>query len=453
MIRFFYICLLLVPATLTYAQTDQRGMKTISGTATATAKRTALVIGNASYAKAGTLRNPLNDARAMDRVLRNLGFRVTLHTNLNRAGLEDAINTWGKALGEDDVALFYYAGHGMEANGINYLMPTDANPQNQAQVKLQATPVEMVTGWMDEARTKTNIVLLDACRNNPFARSWSRNTSNGGLTNMTAPSGTFVGFAASPGKTAADGERINGLYTEAILKHIQSPNQTIDQIFTKVSNQVTKSSGNTQIPFRNSSLTADFYFVQTTTKPVNRPEPEPPVSQSPSITPSVTEPVPPVSQPVIIPPVTNPLPPTTTATSTIQKEALLQLAEAKTKKIKGLRTGKTVWRSLGVALTGLGTYGAIIGISDYNYVNNINNINTFGYYIDNPFPWFRVIAAGTMAAGTVVLFAKPLYKTRIKTLEQEANQLRQRANTLSFTPAIHPGGQGLAFGGTLRYSF
>ncbi|WP_345271060.1 SUMF1/EgtB/PvdO family nonheme iron enzyme [Nibrella viscosa] len=270
--------LLLLAVTLrTLAQSDPRSLKTV-GNAT-TGKRTALVIGNATYVHAGTLRNPLNDAQAMSQTLQKLGFAVTQRTNLDRAGLESTINTWGKSLGQYEVALFYYAGHGIEAGGTNYLVPIDAHPQNQAQVKFHATPLDMVTGWMEENRVRTNIVLLDACRDNPFARSWSRSTTGGGLANITAPSGTFIGFAASPGKTAADGDRTNGLYTEAILQVLNTPDLTIDQIFNRVNQYVRRQSGGTQIPFKNSSLEDDFYFTITSPKRESEPN-TPPITRS-----------------------------------------------------------------------------------------------------------------------------------------------------------------------------
>ncbi len=259
--------------TLTTA-VAQRGMKIVGGSATG--KRTALVIGNAGYTHVGTLRNPLNDARNMSDALRALGFTVTQRTNLDRVGLEQTINDWGRGLTGSEVALFYYAGHGIEVNGINYLIPTDANPQNQMQVRFQAMPVETVTGWMELARVSTNIVLLDACRNNPFT--WSRSTDDGGLANMSAPSGTFIGFAASPGKKAADGVRTNGLYTEAILRHLLTPGLTIDQVFNRVNQYVRQQSGGAQVPFKNSSLEDDFIFIPGNTTPDPKPEPTQPVS-------------------------------------------------------------------------------------------------------------------------------------------------------------------------------
>ena len=245
-------------ALVAAAQNPVRSFKT--STITGNGKRTALVIGNAGYQHANPLKNPLNDAKAMEATLKELGFEVKKLTDVNRASLKEAINQWGKTLAGYDVALFFYAGHALEIDGTNFLCPVNANPLNRAQVEDETVTMRLITGWMEEARTKTNIILLDACRDNPF-RSFRSN--EGGLANMSAPSGTFIGFAATPGKKASDGDRTNGLYTEAILKAIKTPNQTIDQSFNQVNAYVRQASGGAQVPFKNSSLEADFYFVVT----------------------------------------------------------------------------------------------------------------------------------------------------------------------------------------------
>jgi uncharacterized caspase-like protein len=250
------IFLLISIAFFTKAQEPDRSFKT--STITASGKRTALVIGNAAYQYTNPLKNPLNDANAMEATLKDLGFEVKKLANANRSLLKEAINQWGKTLVNYDVALFFYAGHALEIDGTNFLCPVNANPLNRAQVEDETVTMRMVMGWMEESRTKTNIILLDACRDNPF-RSFRSN--EGGLANMSAPSGTFIGFAATPGKKASDGDLTNGLYTEAILKAIKTPNQTIDQSFNQVNAYVRNASGGTQVPFKNSSLEADFYFV------------------------------------------------------------------------------------------------------------------------------------------------------------------------------------------------
>ncbi|MDF7821822.1 SUMF1/EgtB/PvdO family nonheme iron enzyme [Runella sp. MFBS21] len=241
-------------------------------------RRVALVIGNAAYTHISPLRNPLNDVSKMTTALKLLGFEVTPVTNTSRQSLRQVIDKWGEQLRAGDVALFYYAGHAVEVEGVNYLCPTDANPRNIKQVAYETLPIELVLGWMEIAHTQTNIVLLDACRDNPF-RSLFRTTSvDGGLSSMTAPSGTFIGFAASPGHKSSDGDGDNGLYTEAILGAIARANRTIDQIFNEVNATVRRRSGGKQVPFKNSSLEADFYF-----KPTDTPGPyTPPVRTEPA---------------------------------------------------------------------------------------------------------------------------------------------------------------------------
>lgn len=254
------LILLLVSCSVAFLSFGQRSFTPVGG-----AKK-ALVIGNATYpASVGALRNPKNDADDMATTLTSLGFSVTKYTNLTRQQMEEALNQWGKTLRQDDIALFFYAGHGAEVQGQNYLFPIDANPQNEMQVKYHALPVELLTGWMEHAQTRTNIILLDACRNNPFLRSFRNSGPQGGLGSMTAPSGTFIGFAASPGAVAADGTGRNGIYTEAILNHISTPNVTIDQIFNSVNAYVRKATEKKQVPFKNSSLEADFVFIQRET--------------------------------------------------------------------------------------------------------------------------------------------------------------------------------------------
>ena len=227
-------------------------------------QRYALVIGNEAYQYNTPLKNPANDAKAMTEALRKLGFEVSVAINSDLRVMNKSINEWVQKLGTNDISLFYFAGHGAEIDGENYLFPIDANPKNKADVEFEAYPVSRMLGKLATTKVLTNIILLDACRNNPFVRSWSRNVGDvGGLANMNAPKGTFIGFAATPGATASDGTRTNGLYTEAILKAVQVPNLTIDQIFNQVNKYVRIVSGGGQIPFKSSSLEDDFYFSKT----------------------------------------------------------------------------------------------------------------------------------------------------------------------------------------------
>jgi len=198
----------------------QRGMKTLDQPTSE--KRTALVIGNANY-KQASLKNPINDARAMANALRNVGFEVLLRENLNRRDMVDAITEFGGKIQRGGTGLFYYAGHGMQMDGKNYLLPIGAAIEKKQDAEFEAVDVGRVLGEMDNARNRVNIVVLDACRDNPFARSWRSTTAERGLAFMNAPSGTYIAYATAPGEVAADGDGKNGLYTQELLAQIQTP--------------------------------------------------------------------------------------------------------------------------------------------------------------------------------------------------------------------------------------
>ena len=184
------LLLLLVIVPLTWAQ--ERAIRPLE-----TNNRQALVIGNASYAHAGVLRNPANDAKAIGRTLEQLGFKVTTLTDADERQMEQAIRNFGRCLrGSNGVGLFYYAGHGMQIEGQNYLLPTDINPSNEFDVAYDAVPVGKLLGQMQVAENGMNIVILDACRNNPFARNFR--SSSRGLAQVIAPSGSFISYATAP---------------------------------------------------------------------------------------------------------------------------------------------------------------------------------------------------------------------------------------------------------------
>jgi len=222
-------------------------------------KKLALVIGNGNYA-VSILSNPENDARAMADVLRKLGFIVIEYENLNQAQIKYVIDDFGLRLKGNDVGLFYYAGHGIQAKGYNYLIPVDAQLKTEEQVEYDCVRADRILALMETSGTKINIIILDACRNNPFERSWTRSTTGKGLAFMSAPRGTLIAYATAPGSTASDGSGMNGLYTSALLESIQIPDLTIIQMFQNVRNIVTKKSNDQQTPWESTSLTADFYF-------------------------------------------------------------------------------------------------------------------------------------------------------------------------------------------------
>ena len=215
-------------------------------------KRVALVVGNSSY-KYAPLANPVNDATDMAERLRNVGFKVTLITDAGKRRLEEAISDFAEDANDVDVAMFFYAGHGIQVKGTNYLIPVDAEPRKEADVPFECTDVNRILANLEEARSKLNIIALDACRNNPFGRMWNRSAKQG-LTMMDAPLGSLISFATSPGSTAADGEGRNSPYTAALLTELNIPNQQLETVFKNVANKVINSTSQQQIPWYLSSV-------------------------------------------------------------------------------------------------------------------------------------------------------------------------------------------------------
>lgn len=223
-------------------------------------KRLALVIGNAAYVHGGELRNPVNDARAISAELLQLGFDVLTHTNLDQSGMKRAIDEFGMKLRAYDAGLFFYAGHGIQAKGENYLIPVEVNLLSEQQVEYDCVEIARVLGQMDASGSAYNIIILDACRNNPFERSWSRASSGKGLAFMDAPSGTLIAYATAPGRTASDGTGDNGLYTGAILQSMKIPGLNILEMFQNVRQIVKEVSNDQQIPWESTSMVGNFYF-------------------------------------------------------------------------------------------------------------------------------------------------------------------------------------------------
>jgi uncharacterized caspase-like protein len=224
-------------------------------------KRLALVIGNGQYVNGGALPNPVNDARAMATSLQSLGFEVLKHENVTQAQMKQAINAFGLKLKGYEVGLFYYAGHGIQNKGMNYMIPVEADLQAEEQVEYDCVAADRVLAYMEAAQTKMNMIIMDACRNNPFERSWHRSANGNGLAMMNAPSGTLIAYATSPGKVASDGESSNGLYTSALLKHMKDPGLNIEQVFKRVRTEVTEKSSGAQVPWETTSLTGDDFYL------------------------------------------------------------------------------------------------------------------------------------------------------------------------------------------------
>ena len=227
-------------------------------------KRKAVVIGMSDYGENKRLNNTLNDANDMADVLTKLGFEVTLLKDNNLQNLETNLTTWYNSIEGNDMAVFYFAGHGMEVNGENYLIPVGAELNLQSDVKYRTLNVNQVLGNMDEKRVGMKLLILDACRDNPFTRSWTRGSEEKGLAKMAAPKGTYIAFAASPGSTAQDGgtyQLQNGVFTHYLKQEILKPGVSIDEIFNNVTGDVSDLTQKQQTPFKNSSLTKTFYFI------------------------------------------------------------------------------------------------------------------------------------------------------------------------------------------------
>ncbi|MDD5175305.1 MAG: caspase family protein [Sterolibacterium sp.] len=220
-------------------------------------QRIALVIGNGAYAGAGVLPNPVNDARDIAAKLKQLGFAVTLSIDADYMMMRRALTDFGRQVTEGTVALFFYAGHGMQVRGKNYLLPVDARIQIENDVGTEAMDVDFLLDKLNLARL--SVVILDACRNNPFERRF-RGGSGAGLAHMAAPTGTLIAYSTAPGKVAADGDGRNGLYTGELLEALSLPGLQVEDVFKHVRSKVVKLSGNVQTPWEASSLTGSFYF-------------------------------------------------------------------------------------------------------------------------------------------------------------------------------------------------
>ncbi len=237
-----------------------------SGEALAQDKRVALLIGNSAYANVPTLPNPRNDAAKLGDRLRALGFDVTVGVDLDRSGVISTLVNFGRKAESADVALFFYAGHGLQVNGQNYIVPTDARVEYEAELDLALIPFPVVMQQLQRG-SRINIVLLDACRDNPFAKDLSRTLGTRsasalgrGLSRVQTTSGTFIAFATQPDNVAQDGDGQNSPFTEALLKYIDRPGASLSDLMIDVRNDVMQATNGKQIPWDSSSLTGRFSF-------------------------------------------------------------------------------------------------------------------------------------------------------------------------------------------------
>jgi hypothetical protein len=253
----FIAVVLVLP--ISHAQQDRQLVQNGSQPVATNVKRIALVIGNGAYTSAPPLKNPPNDARDMAATLRTLGFDVVSGINVNQKDMKRLIREFGIKLKTGGSGLFYYAGHGVQSKGRNYLIPIDADIQSEAEAEDSGVDAGLVLNYMDDAQNGLNIVILDACRNNPFARSFRSATD--GLAQVDAPTGTLIAYATAPGRVASDGTAQNGLYTAELLKQMRVPGLSVTDMFMRVRAEVMKQTGNKQVPWEASSLVGAFYFA------------------------------------------------------------------------------------------------------------------------------------------------------------------------------------------------
>jgi TPR repeat protein len=226
--------------------------------------RVALVIGNSAYQSVARLPNAANDARLMARTLSDLGFTLVgggPQLDLDKAAFDRVVQEFGVQLGGARVALFYYAGHGVQVRGSNYLLPVSANPTRETDVDFQMVDAQLVLRQMEAGNTKLNLLILDACRNNPFGGRGLR-SAGGGLAQMQAPEGTLISYATQPGNVAADGSGGDSPFTKALVDEIQKPGHGIFEIFNQVGLTVKASTRGAQEPWGSSSpIEGQFFFV------------------------------------------------------------------------------------------------------------------------------------------------------------------------------------------------
>ena len=241
-------------------------------TPAAAEKRVALVIGNSAYQNVTRLDNPRNDATLMAETLSALGFTLIggrAQLDLDKPAMDLAVQNFGRLVQGADVALFYYAGHGVQVSGANYLVPVSANPTREADVDFQMVDVNLVLRQMQGSGTRLNMVILDACRNNPFGARGLR-ASDGGLAQMRAPEGTLISYATQPGNVAQDGTDGHSPYTKALAATIKQSGLDIFQTFNQVGLAVKRETGGSQQPWVSSSpIDGTFYFVAPPASPVS----------------------------------------------------------------------------------------------------------------------------------------------------------------------------------------
>lgn len=226
--------------------------------------RIALVIGNGAYQHVKHLKNPPNDATLLAQTLKKLGFEVIVGTDKSQREMKQLVREFGQRLrAAGGVGLFYFAGHGVQAMGHNYLIPVDADIQTEADLEDVAVDVNYVLSMMDDAQYALNIAVLDACRNNPFARSFR--SAQEGLAQVKAPTGTLIAYATAPDSVAFDGGGANSPYAEELTKQMQVSGVLLETMLRRVAEQVSSRSAGRQEPWYSANVKGDFYFSASPT--------------------------------------------------------------------------------------------------------------------------------------------------------------------------------------------
>ncbi|EGR1130011.1 caspase family protein [Vibrio cholerae] len=220
---------------------------------------TALVIGNGAYPEC-QLKNATNDADDMSQKLLEFGFSVIKLTDATKKSIDESVNSFRDNLNSNEIGLFYFAGHGMQIEGENYITAVDSDFSTEIDAKYSSYPLNKIIEIMEKSENKTNIIILDACRNNPYLRAWNRDPSHEGLAPVHAPKGTIIAFSTSPGEVASDGAKRNGAYTQALLQHIATPDILIEDMFKRVRNSLTVLTKGRQTSWEHTSLSGDFFF-------------------------------------------------------------------------------------------------------------------------------------------------------------------------------------------------
>ena len=230
---------------------------------------TALVIGNATYQNGGVLLNPVNDAESISAALTVLGFTVTKLTDATTLEMDRALESFGHEMESSDVGLFFFAGHAFQIDGSNFLAGVDTKADNKLNIQYSALHLDKVLAIMKDSASPSRIVILDACRDNPFDSVLYRSGASAELAQINAPRGTLIAFSTSPGQKSQDGSNKNGSYTEALLQHIATEDIPIETMFKRVRSTLDALTGGRQISWEHTSLTGDFRFRLKAETPTN----------------------------------------------------------------------------------------------------------------------------------------------------------------------------------------